>query len=365
MKSLKKIVITSFCLVLALSCFAGCHKKDEIAVKVGDYEFTGAYYSCALCFADTEARQKVRDDLTAKGKSIEDVNYFNKKVDGKDFVKWVEEKAIENIKENAGYKALCKENDIKMTDEQKAEALSLAQNYWTGYGYEQIFTENGVSAETFNNYMLDNYYSKIYFNAIHGKDGKNPVSEEELKKTLLENYVLIEKIEENLGEADDKAKEEARAKYQGYLEAYNSGEKTFEEIYSESTGKDIESVIAERSESFETEEKPANVMAELVGNDKTALPFDKFDEAVKMQQGEAKLMETEDTLYLVIKLDATADPYYLSANDEFLRQIFVGDSDKDAALKKGNELSFKKNESAIKLFKVKKIKYPDSITVGG
>ena len=59
MNILKRLFALVLTLALIITCFTGCHKKGEIAVKIGDIEFTSGYYACALVFADTEARAKV------------------------------------------------------------------------------------------------------------------------------------------------------------------------------------------------------------------------------------------------------------------------------------------------------------------
>jgi len=64
MNNLKKFFALMLCLALMITCFAGCHKKGEIAVKIGDIEFTSGYYACALVNADTEARAKVEEGLS-------------------------------------------------------------------------------------------------------------------------------------------------------------------------------------------------------------------------------------------------------------------------------------------------------------
>ena len=57
MRNIKRIIALALGLLMALS-FAGCHKKNEIAVTIGDVEFTSAYYMCALVNADSEAKGK-------------------------------------------------------------------------------------------------------------------------------------------------------------------------------------------------------------------------------------------------------------------------------------------------------------------
>ena len=109
MKNIKRILAAALVLVMAVS--AACHPKDEVAVKIGDVEFTSAYYMCALINADSEAKSKVKEGLS-EDEAAEDVDYYSKKVEDKDFVKWVEERAMQSLKAIAAYKTLCKENKL-------------------------------------------------------------------------------------------------------------------------------------------------------------------------------------------------------------------------------------------------------------
>ena len=66
---------------------------------------------CALINADSEAKSKVKESLSDSG-SKTDIDYYSKKVEDKDFVKWVEDTALENLKKIAAYKTLCEENKL-------------------------------------------------------------------------------------------------------------------------------------------------------------------------------------------------------------------------------------------------------------
>jgi hypothetical protein len=63
MKIFRKLIALVLVLMMVLS-FAGCHKKNEIAVTIGDVEFTSAYYMCAFVNAYMEAQQLVYNELT-------------------------------------------------------------------------------------------------------------------------------------------------------------------------------------------------------------------------------------------------------------------------------------------------------------
>ena len=53
MKLMKNIIAVVIVFVMAFSV-TGCHKKNEIAVTANGFEYTSAYYMCALINADNE-----------------------------------------------------------------------------------------------------------------------------------------------------------------------------------------------------------------------------------------------------------------------------------------------------------------------
>ena len=63
MKFIKKLAAVLLAAVMVLS-ICGCHQKNEIAVTVGDYEYTSAYYMCALVSAYSEGQSEVYENLT-------------------------------------------------------------------------------------------------------------------------------------------------------------------------------------------------------------------------------------------------------------------------------------------------------------
>ena len=124
MNCFKKILAVSSVFVIAATA-AACHPKDETAVTVGDVKFTSAYYMCALINADSQAKSKVKENLS-DSESSTDIDYYSKKIDDKKFVDWVEDTALETLKEIAAYKTLCKENKLEVSEDEKTQAKTYA-----------------------------------------------------------------------------------------------------------------------------------------------------------------------------------------------------------------------------------------------
>lgn len=383
--SLIKKLSAIICVLALIMTFTGCHKKNEIAVTVGDVEFTSAYYMCAFVTADTQAQQKVSESLSEEEQNSADVDIYSKKIDGKKYATWVKDTTISELKKMAAYKILCKENGLKLDDEKKTEAEQMADYYWSSYGYQSLLEPNGVSLNTYKAYMTDSYYSSLYFEHLYGKDGKEEIKDEDVKKTLGENYEVANILEGAFTDSEgnalsDEDKTAIKSTFEAYAEALNKGTRTFEEIYKEynqitdeETAEETEETTEETAEETteatdekteETEEtlEPIDQYASLLGSEDTDYASDHFETVKKMELDEVKVIELEDDagIVLVVKKDIMADPYYLENLDLTVRHLIKGDDyDKDIE-KFAKTLDFKENTYATKQFKVKKIVYPES-----
>ncbi len=360
MNMLKRIfaLMISLCMVF---CLSGCHKKGEIAVKIGDVEFTSGYYACALVFADTEARAMVEDDLSEDGDLPSEIKYWNYEVEDTDYTEWVEKTALGTLKELAAIKTLCAEAEVELDSETAALAESNAEYLWDTYGYYLLMEENGVAKDTFITYMKDSYLADEYFEYLYGEGGEKEISADELNEQLVNNYVLANVIEVSFSSLDDDEKTEKATQFAAYEASLSDGSRTFEEIYLEYNELSAEDHTHEEAEEGELE--PQDPHATVLGNEDTDYASDHYETAKAMEVGEVKLVTLEDDegLVLIVKKDIAADPYYVDEFDSVLRQDIVGDDFTDDLAEYGESLSCDVNTSSTKQFKVKKIVYPETV----
>lgn len=358
MKNIKKILAAVLAFVMLFS-FAGCHPKDEIAVTIGDVEFTSAYYMCVLMAADSEGQSKVYETLSDTEKQAETIDYESKKIDDKDFTEWVEDRAIEMLKEIAAYKILCKENGLELSEAQLATVEEYSNNYWNN-GYSTMFEPNGVGKATYRKYMEDTYYSSVYFDFLYGKEGSKAIPDEEVKTKIYNDFVTVNVLtgsyesgmsEEQIAEVD--------AKMKGYYDALKAGTKTFKEVYMEHNNVTDEQVKkAEQAEG----EKPLDLFGGVMGAKGTGSSFEStyYDTVKAMAVGEIKFIEPEDGSgkVILIKQDITQDPYYLTYLDGTVRHLLKDEEyEKDMAAY-AKELKAEINDYALKQFKVEDIIEP-------
>ena len=373
MKLIKNILSIALVLIMALSA-AACHKKDEIAVTVNGFDYTSAYYMCALINAYSDGQSEVQtalgDKLTA------DTDYFKQKIGGKKFEEWVKNRAIEILEEIGTYQKLCKDAKIEIDDKMMSEAQNMAYYMWAYYGYGQLFEPNGVSFNTYLQFTVDSYYAEVYFDHIYGKDGKKEIASADVEAKLYKDFLIADLLEVTFDKETDKEKEEIKAKLDGYIKDLQNGKKTFEEVYNdynkveedkkeeehdhehEDAETDKDKTEADKEEEKELE--PLDKYAQVLGAKDTGYDHDHFDTISKMATNEVKLITKDNKAgyILVVKKDIKADPYYLENFDPIVRHLL-----KDKEFNKDMAEQFKTAKTdiskyAVNRFKVKKIQQP-------
>lgn len=359
MNMLKRTFALMLCLILAIGCLAGCHEKGEIAVTIGDVEFTSGYYACALVFSDSEARTKVESALSAKGDLPDKIDYYEEKVENKDYVSWVEENALNTLKDIAAVKTLSAEAKFELDAETKSLSEEESDYLWESYGYKALLEPNGVSEQTFKEYMLDSYLMDKYFEYLYGKGGKKEIAADKLTKHLTDNYVIVNKLEVSFSSLKDEQKADKKEQFAGFEKALKDGTKTFEDIYLEYN--EIDKENHKHEEPKEGELAPKDTHATILGSEETSYASEHFKTAKEMAVGDVKLvtLESDAGLVLMVKADIAADPYYISELDLMLRDELEGENYSNDIEKHGKSLKCTVNDFSIGQFDVEDIEYPE------
>lgn len=352
MKIFKKLSALILVCLLALSATA-CHKQNEVAVTVDGFEFTSAYYMCALINAKLEAQNTVYSNLSEEEQS-EEIDYYSQKVDDKDFVTWVEDRAIEIITEIGTYKSLCDKNELELDEETVANAEYYASYYWS-YGYSEYFEPNGVSEKTYTQYTVDACYADLYFDFVYGEGGEKEISAEDVTNKYYDNFLVADILEVTFSEETDDEKNAIKSQLDTYLTALTKKTMTFEEVYNDYNQ------VEETEQTEDTEEEaPLDKYASVIGAEGTGYEHDYYDDIKAMATGEVKLIEQADSAgyLLVVKKDVKEDPYYLKQLDSTLRHLIKDDEFKEDIAAVAKDMKTEISEYAIGQFKVKKIIEP-------
>lgn len=357
MEKIKKTLAAMLAVFTAMS-LVGCHKKDEIAVTVGDVEFTSAYYMCALINADSQAKSKVNESLS-EDESSEDIDYYSQKIDDKDYVTWVEDTAMDYLKEIAAYKILCKENKIEPNEEDISQAELYASYYWSTYGYSSYFEPNGVGEATYTRYMTDSYYASTYFEFLYCEGGEKEIAEDKVLEKMYDNFVIADVLQASFSSDDtDETKATLKTTLEGYVTDLKNGKKTFEEVY-----KEYNNVTDEEDTDSSDSDKdaPKDEYASLLGSEDTSYDSELYEDAKDMKTGEVKLITLDDDAgyAILVKQDIKSDDYYKNNLDITARHLIADDEFEADIAEYIKALETDVSNYAINRFKVKKIVVPE------
>ena len=369
MKNIKRLtaLVLAMLVVFAL---AGCHGKDEIAATAGDTTFTSAFYMCALIDADMEARSKVdeakaeanKDTSSATSSTVEETDYYAEKIDGKTFAQWVKDAAINRLQKFAFLDAKVKEFEIKVDEEEVKNLESYAEYYWVNYGYQALYEVNGVALSTYKKYMAYTAKENAYFDYIYGKGGTKEIAAADISKFLSENYVIADVLEGTTSNIqEDKDKNEYITKFKGYADRLKKGE-NFKKVYNEFNGIKEDTSSTASTTSDKDELKAKDELAKVIGKEGTSYANSNFDVVKAMKIGEIKEYTPRDStnMYVFIKGDIMADPYYISELDDTIRYDMKHEEFEKAFKEDYAKQQVETIAYAIDRFKVEKIKYPEA-----
>ncbi len=355
MNTLKRAAALLVVSIMILS-LAACHPKDETALSVGDVKITSALYMSALMNADGEARTMVDEKLAEQEENqsaTEEVDYFSQKLDGKSYTDWVKDRAIDICLENIAYEIKCNENDLSLTEEKEAEIDTYVDYYWTNYGYQTYYESNGVSKESFKRSLRYGYLANEYFEFLYGEGGEKAVAADEVTEALQENFVVANVLSASLSGVEQAQAATLKAKFADYEARLNKGV-AFSEIYNE-----YYEIKETAEDTAETEaDAPKEKYATVLGSEDTEYANENFETVKGMTIGEVKLVTTDSSITLFVRVDMMGDEYWVENLTTPALVLLKGEEfDKDIAAYI-ETLDYKKNNYAINRFKVKNIVYP-------
>lgn len=379
MQKLKSLLAVVLVMILAFS-MAGCHPKDEVAVTVGGVDMTTSLYVCALIAADDEARSIVQENNSTVDAS--ELDYYSMTVDGKKFTVWVKDRAIELCQRWAALELRMGELDLTLSDELTSNAEAMYSFYWSYYGLSAAYEPNGVSYDTYVKYSLMSEKEQTVFEYFYGVNGIEKMTDEEIDKAFLENYVLVyeldatylddttseEKKEMSDMFADFKTRMEAgesfetvKAEWDAYLAEDEETDDEEGTTSSEDATSSEDETSSEDTTSSETEEdttpQPKDSNAIVIQSETAGGSDESFSTLHGMKTGEIKIIENSDGsgLRFIMKLDITADSYYRDSYYTPIAYILKGEEFEKSLADYAAGLEVNENKYATNRFTSKSI----------
>ena len=378
MKNTKRIIAAVLAILMCLSsmvALSACRVKDEtiLTFKSGDqtYDIKAGIYLCNLLSAYNQFRTEYGTAVEkASSTTAADVDYEKQTLENKDYTTWIKDKTYELCAQYAYTEMEFERLGLEITSEQNDTVENYASANWaTGYG--SIYTENGVSYNTYRQFFLNQQFKfgMIYnyyygeFTADEKKADKNKGSlrpaDSEIKTELKKNYVIADTISESLTKKEDNSsnvisltddeKKAAKAKLLKYADRINNGE-SFSKIYIEHNGSDKQADTSSTSQ-------PKDKYATVYGGPNTSNNSSYFEDVNKQTVGKAVVLEFSDCYMLVVKQDILKDSYYFDSYKTAVVQIMKFDGfESDFDAKAAKLEATVKNTDAINYYKPQRVK---------
>lgn len=354
MSFLKKFIatVTAIATMFAFSvCFTGCGQDTAYAITIDGTEVdAGVYIYYVYCaISDAQSELEEGQDLFGEGVTIGASN--GEKMNAND---WIQYKAIEYCCEYMATVKYADELGAKISSEQKKSINTAVDEAWESY--QSLFENIGVSKSSFTKA----YYNRFYLNdnivqALYGKNGTQPISDDELMNYMVSILARVKistfELKDDLGNAlDASAASILEAKIQRYANRINNGE-TFDDVLDE-----INNVSSQDPTIGDSGEEDPYKNETWVYKESAAYS-DAFKEYIFTPEGfgKAELYKDTDKYYLLQILNPRErTDYFEMQHDNILGEYKSGEVD-ETIKEKAKSYDIVLNDKAIKRYSAEKI----------
>lgn len=235
----KKILAGAAALAVALSC-TGC-SDTSWGAKAGDTEYRAGIYIYHAMNAYFDAESK---------KAETDTDVFSSTIEEMPAKDWMAKETEKNLRNQAAIDAKFTEMGLELDEYSTSYADYMVEQMWSQYG--DMFEGYGIGKESYRDIYLNSIKrDEIFMKYYNSEDGITPVSEEDIKAHMLDNYARVKYIALNLKDAEgnllkSEGKAEVMKMAEDYLARAEGGESfdaliaEYDAYWSELTGADEE-----------------------------------------------------------------------------------------------------------------------------
>ncbi|MGN1481685.1 hypothetical protein [Porcipelethomonas sp.] len=350
LKKTKRILSGIIASALLLTC-AGCGvgKSTAYALTIDGYQVKAGVYIyyqyAALQEAKNLAKEADSEIDTEDEKALKKTT-----IQGKEFLKWVEDKAIANCSEHVAVLKHFDEMELSLSDEDMDSIDSYVES-----AYENnpvMFEGNGIGEESLKEVMTSTYKSQEIFEALYGEGGSEGIKEDDIKDYYIENNARVKYVGLDLHDAEGNDLDEAgkkeitdmaddflkRAKNAGSEEAMLEEFDTMQEEYdkyvsdkaAEAAGEETTTQAATEETTEEVTEAPSETTEYEADINEDEAETDSDEEEASEESDENE--SAEETTTAVSESDeeaettTTVDPY---ANETIIAVVTTDENTKE------------------------------------
>ena len=119
-------------------------------------------------------------------------NYFDQKVDDKDFATYLLDEAMDKTKRYAAVEKLFKDSGLKISSDDMKEINNSISDTWEGYS--KLYESEGISKDSLKKVAVNAKKEEMLFDYFYGKEGKEAASKDELMNYMNSSYIRFKGI---------------------------------------------------------------------------------------------------------------------------------------------------------------------------
>lgn len=234
MNKIKKIAagLTAFSVAATMAaCSApAIGSGTSEAVTIDGYEVKSGVFIFYTLTAYYEARDIVAGDNATTAPTLEEVKEAH--IDNLESSEWIQNKATEYCSDFVAVEKEFEKIGGELTDEEIDEANQQVDSVIVS----DLYTDNGISADSARDIFLNEYKREHIFDYYYGFEGEKGFSEDELKDYFDDNFarvklVTLSYLDASGEELDEAGKKKIRDMADDYAEEINSKSGTMDKLY--------------------------------------------------------------------------------------------------------------------------------------
>lgn len=312
MKFVKKFTTLFLAITICLN-FCGCFDKSW-AIKCDEESLPTGIYVFYMMQSYQEATQKLSQD----GAATDDIS--NATIDGQSAPNWIVEKSLNMCKKLLAVEKIFTDMSLTLTEDEENKAQKLTDSMWESSG-TMLEKNYGINKDAVH--RASSLYSvklnKI-FNSIYGKDGTNPVSDENLNKYYKETYLKLlfySKMPTHSGESSDVNNSDSENKPDGensenqnietddaiqnemnsYADAINNGTKNLDQIRDE----------IKKSASAPADAANDPLIEQIINPNSSSLAPEIAEKIKNLEKGKAAVVTLNNVYFLIYNAGAPTE----------------------------------------------------------
>lgn len=305
----KRLLAGAAAVACAVS-LSSCGADTKWAARSGDTELRAGIYIYNLLNEYYAAMDHMTDT---------DTDVLNITIDDKPSREWILEKTKEDLKKYVAVENKFTELGMELSEDDKNTVDYIVNQMWPAYG--TMMEGYGISEDSYRDCYTNSMKNDEIFLKYYGEDGITPVSDDEIKQYMTDNYARVNYIALNLKDADGNllksdGKKEVMKMAEEYLQRAEDGEdfdalvEEYDAYWKDYTGQNKVNVSDENPEiqgqiiGFEDAEGntitlPESEMTVSEGNQNAESPEEEEsvnsgDEETSADETEAETEETSD-----------------------------------------------------------------------